>query len=242
MPACAGMTNPLFALRRGMPTIAGSDSRNGSAGRLNSDIISRNMSRAPHFRMITSSVPHNALLARHAETSSKFVSGIEVRVLRTEDSCLAFGYVLTADLSNLRIPFSVSPRRADRLWEHTCFEAFVRGKGQAGYCEFNFSPSGEWAAYAFREYREGGPTNDDQLNPKIAVQRKAETLELHAVIRLDRLSRIQPGSILRLGLSAVVEDIDGRLSYWALKHPPGKPDFHHPDAFAMELAVPGLKA
>lgn len=192
--------------------------------------------------MIPSHAPHNAMLAMHTEAPGKFVSGIEVRVSQTEDSCFVFGYFLTGDLSNIRIPFSVSPRRVDRLWMHTCFEAFVQTKGQSAYYEFNFSPSGEWAAYAFREYREGGPIEDDQLNPKIAVQKEADTLELHAVIRLDRLSMIQPGSILRLGLSAVVEDINGRLSYWALKHPLGKPDFHHPDTFAIELAVPGLKA
>jgi len=37
-------------------------------------------------------------------------------------------------------------------------------------------------------------------------------------------------------LSAVIEDDDGAFSYWALRHPPGKPDFHHPDAFALMLA------
>lgn len=184
-------------------------------------------------------IPSPALykLAMHTETSGKFVSAIDVRVSRTEDSCFAFGYVLTGDLSNIRIPLSVSTCRGDRLWEHTCFEAFVRAKGQAGYYEFNFSPSGEWAAYVFREYREGGPIDDDQLNPKIAVQKEAETLELHAIIRLDRLSRIKPGSILQIGLSAVVEDINERLSYWALRHPPGKPDFHHSDNFAVEIPL-----
>ena len=34
---------------------------------------------------------------------------------------------------------------------------------------------------------------------------------------------------------AVIEENDGRLSYWALRHAPGKPDFHHPEAFALEL-------
>jgi hypothetical protein len=33
----------------------------------------------------------------------------------------------------------------------------------------------------------------------------------------------------------VVEDEAGAFAYWALKHPPGKPDFHHPDAFALVL-------
>ena len=41
--------------------------------------------------------------------------------------------------------------------------------------------------------------------------------------------------LLALVVSAVIEDDSGALSYWALRHPPGKPDFHHPDAFAMEL-------
>jgi hypothetical protein len=152
---------------------------------------------------------------------------------------LALTFVLEGDIARLRIPSLASPRRADRLWEHTCFEAFVRAKGQAGYYEFNFSPSAEWAAYVFREYREGWPIDDDQLNPKIAVQKDTGRLELRAVIRLDRLSNIQPGSILQLGLAAVVEDIDGRLSYWALKHPPGKPDFHHPANFALEIPLGG---
>ena len=39
----------------------------------------------------------------------------------------------------------------------------------------------------------------------------------------------------RLGLSAVIEDTSGGKSYWALAHPPGKPDFHHADCFALEL-------
>jgi hypothetical protein len=192
--------------------------------------------------MIPSPIQYDVQLARFPETSGEFVGGIEVRVSRREDALFTFAYILKGDLARIRLPSHAVARRADRIWEHTCFEAFVQLKGQSAYYEFNFSPSGEWAAYAFREYREGGPIEDDQLNPKIAVQKEADTLELHAVIRLDRLSKIQPGSILRLGLSAVVEDINGRLSYWALKHPLGTPDFHHPDAFAIELAVPGLKA
>jgi len=45
---------------------------------------------------------------------------------------------------------------------------------------------------------------------------------------------LRPGA-MRLALSAVIEEERGRLSYWALRHPPGKPDFHHPDAFALAL-------
>ena len=38
-----------------------------------------------------------------------------------------------------------------------------------------------------------------------------------------------------LGLSAVIEEHGGAKSYWALAHPPGAPDFHHPDCFAAQL-------
>jgi hypothetical protein len=44
--------------------------------------------------------------------------------------------------------------------------------------------------------------------------------------------------IERIGLSAVIEDVDGGLSYWALAHPSDKPDFHHPDSFALTLPPP----
>ena len=41
-----------------------------------------------------------------------------------------------------------------------------------------------------------------------------------------------------LGLSAVLEDLNGEKTWWALAHAPDKPDFHHPDSFALELPAP----
>ena len=49
---------------------------------------------------------------------------------------------------------------------------------------------------------------------------------------------------LRLGLCVVIEELDaalseafsGAFSYWALRHPAARPDFHHPDGFALEIA------
>ena len=106
----------------------------------------------------------------------------------------------------------------------------MEGEGP-GYREFNFSPSGEWAVYTFHGYRAGGELKPDQ-GPGIEVRRSSDLLELDVAIPPDVLP---PGRPLRLGLSAVEEDVDGMLSYWALRHPPGRPDFHHPDAFAMQL-------
>jgi hypothetical protein len=140
-------------------------------------------------------------------------------------------FCLAGDISALSIPESRSPRRADYLWRHTCFETFVMAGEGPEYREFNFSPSGEWAVYDFRGYRDGGVL-ENELAPGIVVHRTMNRLELAAEIGQVLLPH---GRSLRLGLSAIVEEAAGKLSYWALRHPPGKPDFHHIDAFVLKL-------
>jgi len=159
-----------------------------------------------------------------------------------EPNRLRINYLARGEIGFLILPGNRSPRRADRLWQHTCFELFLRTNGDSSYCEFNFSPSGEWAAYEFRDYRDGRPIDDEELSPEIVVRRRSDRIELDAVVRLDRLSVLRPAVSLRIGLSAVIESGDGTLSYWALKHPAPKPDFHHPDSFALELALPSQGA
>ena len=132
--------------------------------------------------------------------------------------------------------------QVDDLWRHTCFEAFIGMKGSAAYYEFNFSPSGEWAAYRFRAYRDGESLDNEALAPNISVEQAADRLRLAATLRLDHLTLIQPGATLRIGLSAVIEATDGSLSYWALKHAANKPDFHQADSFTLELALPDESA
>ena len=122
-------------------------------------------------------------------------------------------------------------RRADRLWEHTCFECFVRRDGEAGYLEFNFSPSQEWAAYRLDDYREG-MRNAEVECPAVVATAWRNRFELSAMLILPAEWR---DGAWRLNLAAVIEEKDGTKSYWALAHPPGEPDFHHPDCFALEL-------
>jgi hypothetical protein len=178
---------------------------------------------------------YTAVLECHPQTPSQAVDSIEARVARTQANDLSLAYTLTGDITRLRLP-PVGPwRPGDGLWQHTCFEAFISVKGNEAYYEFNFAPSGEWAVYAFRRYRDITPFHDGGIAPELAVRRTNESLELETVIPVGRLPDIQTGSGLRVGLSAVVEDQAGPLSYWALKHPRGKPDFHHPDTFALEI-------
>ena len=182
-----------------------------------------------------SSILCRAMLTCHPETYNPAVEEIEGRVSSTQDNVLAFTYALKGDLMRLRIPPPRPPRRADRLWQHTCFEAFVSVKGKPEYYEFNFASSGEWAVYSFGRYRDGLSLEDEGLAPSITVCSAGDRLDLEAIVHLKYLPKIQPALSLRLALSAVIEDDSGSLSYWALKHPPGKPDFHHPDAFVLEI-------
>jgi hypothetical protein len=146
---------------------------------------------------------------------------------------LALAYSLEGEMARVRIAPPRPARIGYKLWRHTCCEVFIAAPAHEAYREFNFSPSGEWAAYAFTRYREGGLLADEALNPQVAAQHSAERLELSALIDLRRISRA--GKLI-LGLAAVVEQDDGGFSYWALGHRPGKPDFHHRDVFALELA------
>ncbi|MGH8529484.1 MAG: DOMON-like domain-containing protein [Nevskiales bacterium] len=141
---------------------------------------------------------------------------------------MSLSYQLVGDLTRLRIPETRPPRRADQLWRHSCFEAFVRQAGQPAYREYNFALSREWAAYGFRRYREGMQPLEAP-DPAIVARSAGERLELDAVIQIKDFLALQ------LGLAAVVEELDGTISYWALLHPLGKPDFHHPDTLAVEL-------
>lgn len=122
--------------------------------------------------------------------------------------------------------------RQDDLWKHTCCEAFVWTP--SGYYEFNFAPSGDWAAYRFTGYREG-MSKPELVAPVAEASRHGDSWRLDAFVNLLSIPGLADDVPVRLGLSAVLEMKDGGLSYWALAHPSDKPDFHHPDSFALTL-------
>jgi hypothetical protein len=166
---------------------------------------------------------------------SDAIGGVDVRVRGREPDALVFQYVIRAKMPRIRVPPAQSPERADNLWKHTCFEAFMVVPGVPGYHELNFSPSRRWALYSFSAYREGMSPTNVTVPPTLEVRSFDDRLELDAAIRLPDLVGQQAGRMLKLALSTVIEDDGGTLSYWALKHAPGKPDFHHPDGFILEL-------
>ena len=149
-------------------------------------------------------------------------------------------YRISGPLDDLVLPEPALPGPADDLWQHTCLEAFASTPGGTAYREFNFSPSGQWAAYRFHaeRQREVLPDEPEETPPGIQLRcdRDASVVRLRACIRAERLPVPDADDHLLWGLTAVLEHRDGRLSYWALAHPRPQPDFHHPDG--RNLALP----
>ncbi len=148
-------------------------------------------------------------------------------------AALHFEYRLSGELVELAIPRRVPSRRAERLWERTCFEAFVAAGAGAGYYELNFAPSGEWAAYEFDSYRSGMRPLDLPEAPLIDVVANPNELRVTGSLEIAALAAA-PWP-LRLGLTAVVEDRAGGRGYYALRHTRDKPDFHAAASFAVSL-------
>jgi hypothetical protein len=175
-------------------------------------------------------------LTVHPSTPNDAVRSLEVRVRAEKSDLLVFHYSLAADMSRVRVPPSGVGRPADALWKHTCFEAFVAAGDAPGYHEFNFSPSRDWAIYRFSAYREGMSRAETSGAPEISVRGCDGALELESAVCLRHLADLRDARLLRVAMAAVIEDDAGGLSYWGLRHAPGKPDFHHPNGFALEVA------
>lgn len=175
-----------------------------------------------------------ALIA-HPSFPNESGSRIYVDAERSPSDTLKLHYFLEEKIENLIVAPVRASRRTDALWQHTCFEAFLRIVPGTAYYEFNLSPSTEWAAYRFTGYRTGMAAANI-LPPRIDVQASEGRLELSAQLDLTGLAGIVPDGEWQIALSAVIEASGGNKSYWALKHPAGKPDFHHADGFACRLA------
>jgi hypothetical protein len=174
-------------------------------------------------------------LKRHADSRCIAATRIEVDVAQPSAGSVALSYIVHGNIDALRLPPVTAPTRGDELWQHTCFEAFIGTAVGAAYYELNFSPSTRWAAYRFDSHRSGMRIATEIGAPTIEVQSSPERYVLRASLNLDGLSDLPRDTGWRLGLAAITEDTHGGKSYWALAHPPGKPDFHHFDCFAHDF-------
>ena len=171
----------------------------------------------------------------HPDTPAITVEAIEVCAERLESGRLRFRFHIDSSLKALALGEAKPPERADRLWKSTCFEAFLRSSRDGGYLEYNFAPSGQWAAYAFTVYRLGGIDLRVDQAPEIILDPIGSHFAMETEIDLPTEWRDIP---VELNLTAVIEETDGTKSYWALAHPSSKPDFHHKDCFALKVEAP----
>lgn len=174
--------------------------------------------------------PQSATLVRHLDSRASAITQVTVTVTSHGDS-IAFRFVARGDVANVAVPETEAFERRDELWQHTCFEAFI--EDDSGYSEFNFSPSGQWAAYRFDGYREGMRNLDGEPVRETKFEMSDGALVLDAVVQEPEKG------VLVLGFSMIEEDHEGRKAYWALAHHEnGPPDFHNPIGFDFPLPPP----
>ena len=149
---------------------------------------------------------------------------------RVEGALLRLRFRLRGPLEALVIPVaSDGPRRLDGLWQSTCLEAFLAGRGCRHYWELNLSPSGDWNLYRFEDYRQGG-REEAQINAlRWSRVQEPDRLELELELNLEQL--LPAPEPLEVGLTAVLEHRLNGCSYWALRHTGSEADFHRRDSF-----------
>lgn len=166
-------------------------------------------------------------LVAHPDHPPLAVKGVSLRWVDLDDGRTMLRYRLDGCDSLVAPAYSGSSRTND-LWKTTCFELFL-GNESPAYFEFNFSPSGRWASYGFETYRSDPLELELSFSPEIRTEQGTEIFLLTAYVASDDVRGAS-----RLGVNAVVEEEGGHLSYWALAHPAGRPDFHHPACFAAK--------
>lgn len=162
---------------------------------------------------------------------------------------LEFAFDVRGDVGAISLPEkSRAPARRDRLWEHTCFEAFLATAEGSVYLEVNLSPSGDWALWAFDAYRAGMRAAPLERAPDLALDwepspvekpgRTARELRVTASLPLIEVASHLGGPPARIGLAAVIEESDGYKSYWACRHPADRPDFHRREGWTIAVYPP----
>ena len=171
-------------------------------------------------------------LISHSAHPPHGVTGVSARILSLDINWLTLRWTVKGAGALIVPPFA-GRARTDGLWQTTCFELFLKARDGAGYAEFNLSPSERWAAYDFTGYRAGMAERPVPRPPVCTPRRGGSVLIFDAAIPVRAL----PPLPWDYGLTAVIEEEGGIKSYWAMAHPPEKPDFHDPACFVAALAA-----
>jgi hypothetical protein len=145
---------------------------------------------------------------------------------------LEVAYQLEGDLAGLHLPAPTGPpERRDLLWQSTCLELFMARQGADGYWEFNLSPAGHWNVYRLEGYRQG--LKPEPAYAQLPIQMERHGAQLTLTLRCPLPADLRSG--MEVGITAVIQRLDGALSYWALHHPTAEADFHHRGGFTLQV-------
>ena len=169
-------------------------------------------------------------LVRHPDTPAGAIHRVEAELRRVRGGAMAT-FRAIGDVARLVVPAPASPERTEGLWQTTCCELFVGGPGTS-YREFNLSPSGAWAAYEFESHR----TARRDVDAGIEIETSLDTNGLTLIAKIES----EFSDPAHVGLTAVIEEVDGAIRYWATGFAPGEPDFHA--AAVRSLLFDGVSA
>lgn len=168
-------------------------------------------------------------LVPHPDHPPSEVENISVLFGKVPDGRLMLRWKVNGDGDLLLPSFAGRGKGAD-LWKTTCFELFLMN-ADGSYREFNFSPSGRWAAYRFGSYRDGQEDYEPLDWPEIEVQQGSGVTVATVFLNGKELEGAE-----KAGVSVVVEEESGGCSYWALAHAEGgEPDFHAVENFMIAV-------
>jgi hypothetical protein len=165
-------------------------------------------------------------------TQSEAYRTIQVNITKSNHEIIA-EFVLRGDTRAIQWPAAAGHTSPGTdLWKHTCFELFISQPGHRDYWEYNFSPSRQWAIYAFQDYRQPAPLAATHT-PIIELPHHSDT-EFTLQVRFTPESPLI-NTPLNIGVAAIIETTDGQRHHYALRHCGNKPDFHLRESFLLEL-------
>lgn len=167
-------------------------------------------------------------LARHPVFAGGAIKGVTLRWGRVADGRIMLRWRVDGG-SGLVVPSAREPSRAEDLWKTTCFEMFL-ADGEGCYREYNFSPSGQWAAWTFAGYRNCSGDHEPVVAPAISIDSGLSVFTCTVFLDGRELAGASYAAF-----AAVLDEGGGALSWWALRHGREKPDFHDPACFVVRL-------
>ena len=155
--------------------------------------------------------------------------------LNTTESSIFISYKVSGELSTIDLgKGEPNHARVMKLWEKSCFELFIKTK-EDSYIEFNFSPEFEWNCFYFS--KKGSPLVEYARMDFLKFDILLSLDVFHLIVEIDK-KKFPEGFFqgpLAAGITSVIKEKNGRISYWALSHEDTRPNFHHFDSFKYKF-------